>query len=138
LLEKLEAEPGMKGARVLYATAEDSRDVLPKGLRQMGAAVDIVPLYRSVPDRAVAATLKTAIDAGEVDLVTFASGSAVDGFVALVGEKRAEKMRGASIGPITSAAAEKYSIVIIAQAAESTMDSLVEAVVGAYWELRND
>lgn len=138
LLEALKAEPAMRGTRVLYATAEDSRDVLPKGLRELGATVDIVPLYRSVPDQGVAATLKTAIDAREVDLVTFASGSAVDGFVALVGEKRAEKMRGASIGPITSAAAAKYSIVIIAQAAESTMDSLVDAVVGAYWELRND
>jgi uroporphyrinogen III methyltransferase/synthase len=136
LLEALKAEPGIRGARVLYATAEDSRDVLPKGLRELGAMVDIVALYRSVPDKAVAATLKTAIDAGEVDLVTFASGSAVDGFVALVGETRAEKVRGASIGPITSAAAGAYSIVIIAQAAESTMDSLVDAVVGACRELR--
>ena len=136
LLEVLKAEPGMRGARVLYATAEDSRDVLPKGLRELGATVDIVTLYRSVPDKAVAATLKAAIDAGEVDLVTFASGSAVDGFVALVGETRAEKVRGASIVPITSAAAGVHSIVIIAQAAESTMDSLVDAVIGACRELR--
>lgn len=136
LLEALAVEPRMQGASVLYATAVDARDVLPKGLRELGATVDVVAMYKSVPDRAVAAMLERAIDGDEVDLVTFTSASAVDGFVALVGERRAERVRGASIGPITSATAEGYSIVIIAEAPKATVESLVDAVVGAYWERR--
>ena len=131
LLATLQADLAMRTAKVLYATAKDSRDVLPKGLRALGATVDVVAMYKSVPDRAVGAMLKSAIDAAEVDLVIFASGSAVEGFVELVGEKRVEQLRAASIGPITSATAREYSIVVVAEARESTIDSLIEAVVGA-------
>ena len=129
LLEVLQLHPAMRGARVLYATAADSRDVLPKGLRALGATVDVVPMYQSVPDQTVGDNLRTAIDGREVDLVTFASGSAVEGFVTLVGEHRLGQIRAASIGPITTRAAREYSIAVVAEAREATIDSLVDAVL---------
>src|SRR5204863_9590459 len=110
------------------ATAADSGDVLPIGLRERGAVVDVIPMYESKPNQAVGEGLRAAIDAGTVDLVTFASGSAVDGYVTLVGADRAKKTRAASIGPITSAAARAHSIDVVAEAKQSTTEALAEAV----------
>ena len=41
--------PGRRGARVLLARAEQARDVLPEGLGERGYAVDVLPVYRTVP-----------------------------------------------------------------------------------------
>ena len=38
----------LKGKRILLARAKEARDVLPKGLRKMGAKVDVVETYRTV------------------------------------------------------------------------------------------
>lgn len=128
LLDALASDPKIRGARLLYATAADARNVLPEGLRDLGATVDVVAMYRSIPDRAVRETLTEAIDAGQVDLITFASTSAVEAYVELVGPERAAETRAVSIGPITSAAARDHSISVVAEAFESTIDSLVDAV----------
>jgi uroporphyrinogen-III synthase len=129
LLNAFASDPKIRGARILYATAADARDTLPNGLRDLGAAVDVVTMYRSIPDRAVRETLTAAIDAGQVDLITFASTSAVEAYVALVGPERAAETRAISIGPITSAAARDHAISVVAEASESTIDSLVDAVL---------
>jgi uroporphyrinogen III methyltransferase/synthase len=135
LLDILRDERAMKSARVLYATAADARDVLPTGLRELGAAVDVIPMYRSTPDRSAGQRLNAAIDVGAVDLVTFASGSAVDGYVNLVGADRAARTKAASIGSITSAAAREHGIAVVAEAKESTIDSLVQAVRDVFGRL---
>ena len=59
------------GRRVLVATAQGARDVLPDGLRERGAHVDVVHLYRTVPEPVDAAAVRSA------DLITFTSSSTV-------------------------------------------------------------
>ena len=82
-------------ARVLYVAAEGARDVLPDGLAERGCRVDVVPVYRTASDGAGAGALREALDAGRVDAVTFASASAVRGFVEAVGaELRAARAGG--------------------------------------------
>ena len=132
LLEAM-AEEEVDGARVLIATADDSRDVLPKGLREQGAHVDVVRMYRSVVVTAGAEVeaLRVAIDEGEVDAVTFTSASTVNGFVAQVGRERATKVKGISIGPVTSEAARTVGINIVAEAEHATIVSLAEKLVTA-------
>jgi uroporphyrinogen-III synthase len=127
LLAVLASDRTIHGSRVLYAAAADARDVVPTGLRALGATVDIVEMYKSIPDPTAGEVLTAALDGGEVDLVTFASPSAVDAYAALVGPDRASKTRAVSIGPITSAAARAHSIIVVAEAAESTVAALVEA-----------
>jgi uroporphyrinogen III methyltransferase/synthase len=129
LLQKLSEREDEDGSNVLYATAEDARDVLPNGLRAMGASVAVVPLYRSTYDGKGASRLRNALEAGEVQLVTFTSGSSVRGFVEAVGEELATRARAASIGPQTSEAARAAGIEVVVEAAESTIDGLVEAIL---------
>ena len=128
VLEALAGRTDVQGARVLYATAEGARDVLPAGLRALGAVVDVVPVYRSAPDGAGAEQLRQALADGAVDLVTFTSASTVHGYVQAVGAELARRAPAASIGPVTSEAARAAGITVAVEAAESTIPGLVAAV----------
>jgi uroporphyrinogen-III synthase len=131
LVERLAAIENIGRATVLYATSQDSRDVLPDGLRELGARVDVVHTYRSVPAPAASAKLSPRIDAGEIDIVTLTSTSAVEGYVSAVGPDRARRVHAVTIGPVTSETARRHAIPILAEATESTIDGLVNAVVTA-------
>ncbi|MBA3406167.1 MAG: uroporphyrinogen-III synthase, partial [Gemmatimonadaceae bacterium] len=124
-------ETGVAGARFLYVTAEGSRDVLPEGLLKVGAAVTVVHAYRSSPDGRGAAKLRRALESGKVDLVSFASASAVRGYVDAVGEELSMRAPAASIGPITSEAVTEAGIELRTEAEESTIDGLAGAIVRA-------
>ena len=128
VLEALAGRTDVQGARVLYATAEGARDVLPAGLRALGAVVDVVPVYRSAPDGAGAEQLRQALADGAVDLVTFTSASTVHGYVQAVGAELSRRAPAASIGPVTSEAARAAGITVAVEAAESTIPGLVAAV----------
>lgn len=129
VIEKLRERDDVRGARVLFARATGARDLLPAALREMGATVDEVEIYAAVPDLSGLDTLRDAVDAGRVDLVTFTSASTVRYFVEALGAERARSMRGASMGPITSEAARTLGVPIEVEAPESTIASLVGAII---------
>jgi uroporphyrinogen III methyltransferase/synthase len=132
LLEIMRARDDVAGSRVLYVTAEGARDLLPAGLRQIGASLTVVEAYRSIPDGAGVEKLARAIEAGKVDLATFTSGSAVRGYIDAVGEDLALHVPAASIGPQTSEALREVGIEVKVEADESTIDGLVSAVMRAF------
>lgn len=131
LIEMLQSRDDLGGAKMLYVTAEGARDVLPQALKDLGADVTKIEAYRSIVDGEGAEKLVREIEAGNVDLVTFTSASAVRGYVDAVGEALALRVPAASIGPQTSDALREAGIEVKAQAEESTLDSLASAVVSA-------
>jgi uroporphyrinogen III methyltransferase/synthase len=96
----------------------------------LGASVDVVPVYRSVPDAAGANALRAALSAGEVDLVTLTSASSVQGYVEAAGPQFARRVGAVTIGPITSDAARRAGLDVLAEATPSTIAGLVTAVIG--------
>ena len=132
LLEMLRERDDVSGTRVLYVTAEGSRDVLPAGLNEIGAELVVIEAYRSVADGEGAERLARAIEAGKLDLATFTSGSAVRGYVDAIGDELAVRVPAASIGPQTSDALREAGIEVKAEAKESTLDGLVSAVLSAF------
>ena len=130
VLEALSVRGDMRGTRVLYASAEGAREVLPAGLRQLGARVDVIPVYRSVPDGAGAESIAAALERSAVDLVTFTSASAVRAWTDAMGPALAARAPAASIGPITTEAARAAGLEVVVEAAESTIPGLVEAIAG--------
>lgn len=127
-------ELGVAGSRILIARAEDAREILPEALREMGARVEVVVTYRVVlsePDMDVVARL----DAGSVDIATFASGGTFRHFLAVLSmagldaERVATSLAIASVGPVTTATICKLGYEVAVEARESTMQSLVDAVV---------
>jgi len=111
--------------RALIARAETARDVLPDALRERGAEVEILAVYRTVAEPLDAAAHAAAHAA---DYVTFTSASAVRYFLEAAGTPRAET-RLVSIGPITSTALREYGLEPHVEADQHTPDGLLAALV---------
>ena len=113
--------------RVLVARAEEGRDVLPDALRERGATVEVVALYRTVAEPLDEATRDAALAA---DYATFTSASSVRSFLdAAGGVALPASLRVVSIGPATSAALREAGIEPHVEAAAHTPDGLVDALV---------
>jgi uroporphyrinogen III methyltransferase/synthase len=119
----------VRGAKVLFPRAAAARGLLPDELRAMGAQVDEVEIYHTEPDTSGAAELAGELERGAIDLLTFSSGSTVRFFVDAVGADRARHVPAVSIGPITSEAARAAGIQVVGEAAEPSIDGLVDAVL---------
>ncbi|HZE21542.1 MAG TPA: uroporphyrinogen-III C-methyltransferase [Desulfobaccales bacterium] len=121
------------GTRLLLARAEQARDVLPQGLRQIGAKVDVVPVYRAVPPLTVPPEAAGELAAGRVDLLTFTSSATVHNFVGLVGKERFQELAGkaavASIGPITTATLSEYGVTPQIEPDAYTIPALAAAII---------
>jgi uroporphyrinogen-III synthase len=113
------------GVTVLLPASERARDVLARGLRDRGAVVTPVAAYGNVAPPDLPARLAAALD-GHIDLVTFASPSAVEGFVAAAPPRPWPP--AAVIGPVTEQAARAAGFAMGAVAAPSTAEGLVAAV----------
>jgi uroporphyrinogen-III synthase len=95
------------GRRFLFPCGSLSRPTLPQSLREAGARVDEVIVYATAPAEVDVAQLRTALVAGEVDALTFASPSAARRFAACLDEaSRAAASRAvvAAIGAVTAEA----------------------------------
>ncbi len=110
---------------MLVATAAGAREILPDGLRARGAQVDVVHLYRTVPEAVDAEAVRAA------DLVTFTSSSTVTSLAAGLGDGGLRGVRAASIGPVTSAALREHGVEPLAEADPHTVEGLVAAVGAA-------
>lgn len=129
VVEALRERDDVRGTRVLYPKAEGARDIIRAELRAMGAEVDEIPIYRSVPDAAGVSAAREALESGAVDIVTFTSSSTVRYFVESVGLDAARRARIVSMGPITSETARAMGLEVTTEAPQATIDSLVEAVL---------
>jgi len=122
----------IRGKRVLLPRAEEARDILPKSLRTLGAEVDVVPAYRTVPDTENGQALRALLTQGEVNAITFTSPSTVRNFLAMVGEGAVDALSRvvvACIGPVTAEAARDLGIRVDVVAREYTVEGLVNALV---------
>ena len=123
----------IQGKRILLARAKVARDVLPKGLRKMGAEVDVVEAYRTVKPRGGKKRLKQLLAEEKMDIITFASSSTVNHFAELLDEDDLKKLlRGitiACIGPITAQTANKWGMGVQIQPKQYTIPALTRAIV---------
>lgn len=127
----LEALPrDMAGQRVLIPRAAVARDVLPIGLRERGAHVDVVEAYRTETPDGLPALLGHAFKSlGATDWITFTSSSTVRNTVEALGAERLQTVRTATIGPVTSATLREFGIEPAAEASVYTSDGVVDAIL---------
>jgi uroporphyrinogen-III synthase len=130
LLEELLRGRSLEGVRMLLPVAEQARDVLPEGLRARGAQVEVITAYRTVARAGRELDdLRSLVQGRGVDLVTFASPSAVESFAEGVGDD-ALGIPVVAIGPVTAEAAERLGFRVVAVADPHTNAGLVRAVRG--------
>ena len=118
------------GARVLIPSAEDARETLARGLREHGATVEAIAVYRTVPVATDLSGLAADITRGRIDAVTFTSSSTVRAFVDLVGKPAATSGRfvAATIGPVTAGTARELGLREIIEAEPHTVAGLVQTL----------
>ena len=126
----LVAHTDLEGKKVLLARAADSGQALPRELRAKGAEVYDLELYRSIPDVDGAKTLNEAISEGEIDVITFTSGSGIRYFVETAGTSH--DLIIAVIGPSTAEVAEKHGLRVDIKADPHTTAGLVQAIEKFY------
>ena len=131
-------ELGADGCRrVLIPRALEAREIFPEALREMGCEVDVVPVYRTLRVRHDAIVLER-LATGAIDVVTFTSGAIAAAFAEAISsagvptEAVMTRTVVASIGPVTSTALRERGYAVGIEAAESTMASLVDAIVNFY------
>lgn len=144
------------GVRVLLPVAAGARTVIERGLAVAGIEVERVEAYRTECVPAAVESLLSQLRAGVIDVLTFASPSAVDCLAdavegvavpsAQVGAERESEAgpgagwnvvlggaRVAVIGPVTAAAARRRGLEVRIEAAEHTAPGLARALE-AYYE----
>lgn len=141
----------IKGRNILIVRAEEARDVLPLGLRKMGAKVKITPAYRTV--RTQDSRHKTQ-DLKNIDIITFTSSSCVRNFFQIFSVRAFRKLTPpflssknfssaeraglikkpllASIGPITSGQLKRLGLKPDIQAKSYTFEGLTRVIVQYY------
>jgi uroporphyrinogen III methyltransferase / synthase len=127
LLEKLGAYE-LKGSRILIARAAVARDVLPAELTRLGAAVDVVEAYRTLPP-ADLTQRATELLRETPDWITFTSSSTVTNLVDALGARQLKGIPCASIGPVTTATLYENGLQVAAEATEYTIAGLVDAIL---------
>lgn len=127
------AGSGIAEAKILIPRAETAREVLPERLRTAGAAVEILPLYRTehiAPESQGAAALRDLLRAKEIDVVTLTSSSMAEALHNIVQSEAGllDSVTIASIGSVTTAAATKLGLHVAFTATPHTSKGLVLAL----------
>jgi uroporphyrinogen-III synthase len=127
-------QPHAAGARMLLVRAAIARDTLPETLTAAGATVTIAEAYRTVVPLRRIEELRILFLSKPPNAITFTSGSTAHNFAALLESAALTIPAGttlASIGPITSQAMRNLGLEPNVEATESTIPSLVEALITA-------
>jgi uroporphyrinogen III methyltransferase/synthase len=127
--EKFES---IENLRVLILRAEIANRELPQHLEEMGAIVDDVAVYKTVPETDDVTGAAARLNEVGADWITFTSGSTVENFNARfkLDEllKKHPQLKLASIGPETSKAIVALGLKPTVEAKEHTIDGLIKAI----------
>ena len=123
----------VRGKRFLIPRAEKARDVLPRGITEMGGEVEVVTVYKTgLPADADIEIIRRMLEDKELDAITFTSSSTVTHLVEMLkGSDLPALVDGialASIGPVTSSTLRECGLQVRIEADEYTIDGLVKAL----------
>jgi len=130
-----ELRPHVSGRRVLWARADRGRDVLPAELIKAGASLETLVVYRNVDLAAFSKIELDRLERGELDWIALGSPSIAESLAKLCSDaarrQLGQRVRLASISPVTTARAKELGLAVAAQATEYTWDGLLDAIVEA-------
>lgn len=130
------------GARVLVLRAAVAHEDLAVALTAVGCDVDPVVVYRTVGAREVSfGPLRDALSRGEIDAVTFTSGSTVERFCERLGPDAVSVLSStviASIGPSTTKTAKGLGLTVAVEAGVFTTDGVVSALKEHFAQRQRD
>ncbi|MDX8359403.1 uroporphyrinogen-III synthase [Cytobacillus sp. IB215316] len=127
--------------RILNVRGNLSRDTIKSQLINSGYDVTDLVVYQTIENSESKHKLYRMLTNGDIDVITFASSSAVKNFVSLLsGHSIAHYIRGcivACIGPITKETATNLGITVHICPKEYTLDSMLQELVLYYNRVSN-
>ena len=133
LAEELIKRESVDSAKILVVTGNKNREVLVEKLHEARAIVDTLPVYKTEETDLAADPVAGDFKTKGADAILFASPSAVQSFfdqaAALKLGAKARKPLAGSIGPTTTAAMKQLGLPVDFEAAETNLDSLVQALL---------
>jgi uroporphyrinogen III methyltransferase/synthase len=121
---------GIPGERFLLPRADIADKELTRGLRELGAEVREVTVYRTVPATGALAQAREVLVSGRIDVITFTSSSTVSNLMAVLRDERPlpDNIKIACIGPKTAGTAKESGLKVDIIAREPTIPGLVAAI----------
>ncbi len=122
----------IENENICLVRAEVANPELPKALEALGAIVDDIPVYRTVPETEDRNGAVVRMEEEGADWITFASSSAAENFDDRFGLKETlerHSMQPVSIGPETTKTLEALGAPPAIEASPHTIDGVVEALL---------
>ncbi len=133
LLAEFKKSVSCENLKILMPRADLADQRLARGLEDLGAIVDDLDAYQTVPDTEDRNGHRARLLSEGADLVTFTSSSTVVNFCSLVDvpalRVQLPKMRFVSIGPQTTQAALEKGLEVATEAKVHTIPGLVDAIL---------
>lgn len=137
-------DQGVEGRNILIPRALHGREILPETLRGAGAQVTVAPVYQNRPAQGDKEFLRSELEKGSVDMVTFTSSSTVRNFLALLEDDSQADLKQllagvkiAAIGPITAKTVTDSGLRVDVQPEQHTISAMIEAIVAYYHGARS-
>jgi uroporphyrinogen III methyltransferase / synthase len=129
----------IQGQKVLLPRAAQARDILPAGLKKIGATVDVVTAYETVGSGQKKEELLVEIVDNHIDVITFTSSSTVTNFLQIMGGEFSlpQQIKIACIGPVTAATARQAGLPVDIMQDEYTMEGLVQSLIRYFKEKKS-
>lgn len=127
LARELTAELGSK--KVLLPRGDKASPELQEALRAAGANVTAPVCYRTLEFVSAEPAALETLQRGEVDVVSFFSGSAFRSLVARVGIDCLRRIAIAAIGPVTAAEIRAAGLPVAVEAPQATTSAFIAALV---------
>jgi len=135
LLAEFKKTVSVENLKMLLPRADLADERLARGLEALGAIVDDLDAYQTVPDTEDRNGHRARLLSEGADLVTFTSSSTVINFCNLLDvpglSAKFPQLRFASIGPQTSQAARDKGLEIAVEAKVHTIPGLVDAIMAS-------
>ncbi len=134
LAKQLAASVNLKGKKILFLRSQIGTPEIVENLRKTGVDVKDVAVYTSVTSQSDSEGLIEKLNAGKVDWLTFCSPSSVRGFFEQIPADvvKSSTVKVASIGPVTSEQIAKLGVKIDLEAAEHTIDGVINELKRFY------
>ncbi|MBK1883406.1 uroporphyrinogen-III C-methyltransferase [Luteolibacter pohnpeiensis] len=127
LIEAFENE-SVENLTMLWVKAEETRDIIGKGLEKLGAIVDECIAYRTVAETEDLTGARAKLVEQGADMITFTSSSTVDHFFNL-GLDWPDDCVAASIGPVTGKNLRSKGMPPAVEATQHDIPGLTQAIV---------
>ena len=137
LLAKILETESVDNETFLLVRPAEARDVLGAGLAEKGAIVDQAIAYQTVAETGDPTGAAERFKTDGADLITFASSSAVENFLDL-DLPLPERLKIASIGPVTSEALEQAGLDVDIEARQHDIPGLVAAIEDYFVEIEGE